>query len=211
VAGYAGAQAFLRNGVLGLDPGVGDEEPLLPEEELPLLGRHNVANALAAALAARLAGAPADALSRGLASFTPLPHRLEPVGEAHGLMWVNDSKATNVAATVGALRSLPGPLVLLLGGKDKGEDLDSLRQAIHPGVRGVVFYGEARNRLAEALGEAAPSRMVEGSFEEAVAAARELAKPGDTLLLSPACSSFDMFDDYEARGRRFAILARRGA
>jgi len=109
---------------------------------------------------------------------------------------------------VGALRSLPGPLVLLLGGKDKGEELAPLRQAIHPGVRGVVFYGEAGRRLAEALTGAAPSRVVEGSFDEAVATARELARPGDTLLLSPACSSFDMFENYEARGRRFADLAR---
>jgi UDP-N-acetylmuramoylalanine--D-glutamate ligase len=208
VAGDPGAQAFLRNGVLGLELELGEEEPLLAAGELPLLGLHNVANALAAALAARLAGAPADALSRGLASFRPLPHRLEPVGGAHGLKWVNDSKATNVAATVGALRSLPGPLVLLLGGKDKGEELAPLRQAIHPGVRGLVFYGEAGRRLAEALTGAAPSRVVEGSFDEAVATARELAKPGDTLLLSPACSSFDMFENYEARGRRFATLAR---
>jgi UDP-N-acetylmuramoylalanine--D-glutamate ligase len=211
LTGDPGTQAFVRDGVLGLDLGDGEAEPLLPVEGLPLLGLHNVANALAAALAARLAGAPADALSRGLASFRPLPHRLEPVGEAHGLRWVNDSKATNVAATVGALQSLSGPLVLLLGGKDKGEELAPLRLAIHPGVRGVVLYGEARRRLAEALGEAVPARVVEGPFDEAVAAARELAKPGDTLLLSPACSSFDMFENYEARGRRFAVLARGGA
>jgi UDP-N-acetylmuramoylalanine--D-glutamate ligase len=206
--GAPGAHAFLREGGLGLALEEGKEDSLLPEDDLPLLGLHNVANALAAALAARLAGASTASLSRGLRSFRALPHRLEPAGDAGGLRWVNDSKATNVAATVGALRSLPGPMVLLLGGRDKGEDLSPLRRAIHPGVRGVVFFGEARDRLAGALGDLAAGRVVDGTFEEAVAAARDMAEPGDVLLLSPACSSFDMFENYEARGRRFAALAR---
>lgn len=208
VAGTPGAHAFLRDGILALDLGAGDERPLLPAEQLPLLGLHNVSNALAASLAARLAGASLDALAHGLTTFRPLPHRLEPVGNAGGLRWVNDSKATNVAATVGALRSLPGPLVLLLGGRDKGEDLAPLRRAIHRGVRAVVCFGEAGERLSGALGDVVRGRVVGGSFEEAVAAARDLAEPGDVLLLSPACSSFDMFESYEARGRRFAALAR---
>jgi UDP-N-acetylmuramoylalanine--D-glutamate ligase len=208
VEGDPGAHAFLREGVLALDLGAGDERPLLPAEQLPLLGLHNVSNALAASLAARLAGASLDSLAHGLTTFRPLPHRLEPVGDAWGLRWVNDSKATNVAATVGALRSLSGPLVLLLGGKDKEEDLAPLRRAIHPGVRHVVFFGEAAGRLALALGDVAPGKVVGGAFEDAVMAARDVAEPGDVLLLSPACSSFDMFESYEARGRRFAALAR---
>jgi UDP-N-acetylmuramoylalanine--D-glutamate ligase len=121
---------------------------------------------------------------------------------------VNDSKATNVAATAGALGSLEGPLVLLLGGKDKGEDLQRLRAAIHGGVRSVVLYGEARGRLEQALEGAAELRVVDGSFEEAVDAARAASVVGDILLLSPACSSFDMFESYVARGIRFAALAR---
>ncbi len=222
VEGRSGAQAFLRGDRLVLRLPDGGEEPereLASTGDIPLMGRHNVANALAAALTARLAGAPAASLGTGLETFRPLPHRLEPVGEVEGLRWVNDSKATNVAATVSALRSLEGPLVLLLGGKDKGEDLEPLRRALHPGVRGVVVYGQARGRLARALGspgagESVPGstnvilRVVDGSFEEAVSAARAMAEPGDILLLSPACSSFDMFDNYEARGRRFAALAR---
>ncbi len=208
VAGAPGGHAFFRGDILGLALEKGEEDLLLSQGELPLLGLHNVANALAAALAARLAGGPAGSLARGLATFRPLPHRLEPVGDAGGLRWVNDSKATNVAAAVGALRSLPGPMVLLLGGKDKGEDLAPLRGALHPGVRALVFFGEARERLARALRDAAPARIVDGTFEEAVAAATDMAEPGDLLLLSPACSSFDMFEDYQARGRRFAALAR---
>jgi len=207
------ADAFLKGGVLTLRgdlPSRGDI-PLLPRDELPLLGRHNAANALAAALTARLTGIPAPDLASGLRSFHPLPHRLEPVGTARGFRWVNDSKATNVAATVGALESLEGPLVLLLGGKDKGEDLAPLRAAMHAGVRGVVLYGAARERMAAALTGAARCRVVDGTFEEAVAAARALARAGDLILLSPACSSFDMFENYEARGRRFAALAREEA
>ncbi len=207
--GARDAHAFLREGWLGLRlRSGGEEERLLPSHKLPLLGRHNVANALAASLAARLACAPAGSLGRGLESFRALPHRLEPVGRRGGVEWVNDSKATNVAATVGALASLPGPLVLLLGGKDKGEGLAPLRAALHRGVRGVVLYGQARARMAQALAGAAPLRVVDGSFEEAVAEGLDLAREGDLLLLSPASSSFDMFENYEARGRRFAELAR---
>ena len=121
---------------------------------------------------------------------------------------MNDSKATNVAATSGALGSLEGPLVLMLGGKDKGEDLEALRLALHQGVRAAVLYGEARGRLALALEDSVPLQVVDGSFEEAVSIARGLTDEGDILLLSPACSSFDMFEDYVARGIRFAALAR---
>ena len=206
-AGSDNADAYLQDGMLRLTE-EGPETPLLQQADFPLLGRHNVANALAATLAAHLAGVPAQELGSGLRGFQPLPHRLEPVGEANGLRWVNDSKATNVAATAGALESLSGPLVLLLGGKDKGEELASLRKAIHSGTRGVVLYGEARHRMAEALDGAAPLRVVDGSFEAAVGIGVAMALPGDTLLLSPACSSFDMFQSYEARGSRFAALAR---
>jgi len=211
VAGAEGAQAFLREGELHLSlPQEGEgkgNEGLLPVSELPLLGSHNVANALAASLTASLAGARPAHLSEGLGSFQPLPHRLEPVGWAGGLLWVNDSKATNVAATAGALESLEGPLVLLLGGKDKGEALEPLRQALHAGVRSAVLYGEARGRMVGALEGAVSLRVVDGPFDEAVAVAVDMADPGDTLLLSPACSSFDMFENYEARGSAFTALA----
>ena len=202
------SHAFLRAGELVLALREGEADPLLQDRELPTLGRHNTSNALAASLAARVAGASTASIARGLKGFRPLPHRLEPVGNAGGLRWVNDSKATNVAATVGALRSLEGPLVLLLGGRDKGEKLEALREALHQGVRAVVLFGEARDRMALALDGSVPLQVVEGSFEEAVATAREFTEEGDILLLSPACSSFDMFENYVARGSRFSALAR---
>jgi UDP-N-acetylmuramoylalanine--D-glutamate ligase len=206
--GDEGAQAVLEGGVLQLRGVQGGDSPVIREDDLRTLGRHNTANALAALLTAKLAGATQASLERGLAGFSPLPHRLEVVAEAEGVRWVNDSKATNVAATVGALESLEGPLVLMVGGKDKGEDFHPLRRALHQGVRAVVVYGAAGDRLASALEGRAPLYRMEGSFEDAVAAARALVEAGDILLLSPACSSFDMFESYVARGTRFSALAR---
>lgn len=202
-----GAQAYVdASGMLtlALDRG----EPLLPADRLPLLGAHNRTNALAAALTARLAGAdPAD-IASGLATVRPLPHRLEPVTERGDVLWVNDSKATNVAATVSALRSLDRPVLLLLGGKDKGEDLAPLREAVSQGVREVIVFGAAGPRIGRVLEGVVPVVHVDGGLSDVVATARTTAVPGDIVLLSPACSSFDMFESYEHRGRQFAQLAR---
>ena len=202
--------AHMDDGTLVLEVGEG-REPLLPRAELELLGDHNAANALAAALAARLAGARPEALARGLRLARPLPHRLEPVAEQDGVLWVNDSKATNVAAAVSAVRSLPGrTLVVLLGGKDKGEELAPLADALAGHARVAVVYGAAGDRIEAALVGRVPVRRVRGGFEEVVAAVRAEARRGDVVLLAPACSSFDMFADYEERGRRFTALARAG-
>jgi UDP-N-acetylmuramoylalanine--D-glutamate ligase len=211
-----GRSAFVRDGTLTLrlpeGPGEGDEEPLLSRDEFPLLGTHNVMNALAAALTARLAGAGADGIRRGLGTFRPLPHRLEPVAERDGVLWVNDSKATNVGAALGAMESLDRPLVVILGGRDKGEDFSRLVPVLRARARAVVLYGEAAPRMAEALlplGKAGgPPVDVRSGFDEAVVRASSLARRGDAVLLAPACSSFDLFENYEARGRRFAALAR---
>ncbi len=191
--------------------------------DLQLIGGHNLANALAALLAAVAAGADPRAAAAALPSFGPLPHRLEPVGVVDGVRWVNDSKATNVAATRSALAGMDGPVVLLLGGEDKGEDFGGLAASLPGTVRAVVAYGAAGARAAEemrmALGRAraakgaAPAGVrvarAGGGFEDAVARAHGLASPGDTLLLSPACASFDMFTNYEARGEAFRSLAER--
>jgi UDP-N-acetylmuramoylalanine--D-glutamate ligase len=158
-------------------------------------------------LSARLAGAAPEAVSRGLRTFHTLPHRLEPVGEKQSVTWVNDSKATNVAATRSALLSLDRTLVILLGGVDKGEDFRPLAEPMRGRVRAAVVYGAVRDRLAAEIGDATEVVTVDGSFEDAVGAALERALPGDVLLLSPATASFDMFDNYEARGRRFTELA----
>lgn len=185
--------------------------PLAPAAALRLPGRHNVANALAAALAAVAAGADPDAVGPALASFRPLPHRLEDVGEVGGVRWINDSKATNLAACACALRGLDGPLVVLLGGSDKGEDFRALAPDMAGKVRAVVAYGAAGPRAAADLRAAAEGRFpvseVAGGFDEVVERASALARPGDALLLSPACASFDMFRNYEARGDAFRALA----
>lgn len=210
------SDAFLDEGVLTLR--VDDEiEPLLPRSELPLLGAHNALNALAAALTARLAGAGPGGLAAGIGSARPLPHRLEPVREQGGVLWVNDSKATNVAATRSALGSLSRPVVLLLGGKDKGEDFSLLASAIRGRVRRVLAYGAAGARAAGELRQALAGEprvdveLVEGPLDRVVARAAEIAEAGDVVLLSPACSSFDMYESYEHRGRHFAALAREAA
>ncbi|MGB1841250.1 MAG: UDP-N-acetylmuramoyl-L-alanine--D-glutamate ligase [Longimicrobiales bacterium] len=220
----AGSSAFVADGelILRLD---GEIEPLLPLVDLPLLGAHNVENALTAALTARLAGAGPGGITAGLGSARALPHRLEPVAEQDDVLWINDSKATNVAATLSALTSLDRPVVLLLGGKDKGEDFGQLADAVRAHARAVIAYGAAGSRALDELGSAlgiavhtetdavdgsaqTPTlSLVEGSLDEVVARARFLAEPGHAVLLSPACSSFDMYESYEHRGRHFTRLA----
>jgi len=202
----AGVNAWIRGGALVLETD-GSVEELVGAQDFPLLGRHNHLNALAAALTARLAGASVDGITRGLGSAEPLPHRLQPVAEGRDVLWVNDSKATNVAATRSALESLTRPVVLLLGGKDKGEDFGLLRPVLG-GVRTAVVYGAAGPRIAAELGGAADLTLLRTDFREIVTCAASRARPGDIVLLSPACSSFDMFENYEERGRRFAALAR---
>ncbi len=208
VGGSEGLAAFVRDGALMLR--VGEvEERLITRDELPLLGGHNLANALAAALVARVVGVGLDDLRRGLRTARALPHRMEPVAERGGVVWVNDSKATNAAATVSALLSLDRPTVVLLGGKDKNEDLAPLAAAVRPPVRAAVCYGAAGGRIGDALERSTAVPLVRvGTFVDAVERGAELAQPGDLLLLSPACSSFDEFENYEARGRRFTELAR---
>ena len=206
---------YLRDGVLTLDVGSGPVALLAPGE-MQLLGRHNVANALTASVTAALAGASVEAIRTGLRSFRALPHRLEPVGQRDGVLWVNDSKATNVAAARSAVLSLlPAPMqtgeglvVLLLGGMDKRESLDELAGVLPGRVRAVVCYGEVGRRFADALDGLVPVVRSTGSFDEAVAAGAAAALPGDLLVLAPATSSYDQFRNYGERGDRFRALAR---
>ena len=180
-------------------------DPLLARDELTLLGDHNVANALAAALAVRQAGVAPDALAQGLRSFRALPHRLEPVREVHGVLWINDSKATNIASTVVAVEAMDRPFVLLLGGRHKGEPYTRLGPLLHGKCRLVIAYGESGPLVAQDLAGAIP--LERGTtFEDVIARARRAAQPGDAVLLSPACSSYDMFKNYEERGATFRKL-----
>jgi UDP-N-acetylmuramoylalanine--D-glutamate ligase len=180
-------------------------ESLLPRDELRLLGDHNVANALAAALAVHEAGVPASLIGAGLRSFRALPHRLEPVGEVDRVLWINDSKATNIAATTVAVIAMQRPFVLLLGGRHKGEPYTSLAPLLAERCRLVIAYGEAGPLVEQDLKGKVP--LERGTtFEDVVARARRAAKPGDAVLLSPACSSYDMFKNYEERGATFRRL-----
>jgi UDP-N-acetylmuramoylalanine--D-glutamate ligase len=204
------AGARVEDGTMWLDVD-GTAERLVDVTDFPLLGGHNVRNALAAAVAARLAGASARAIGEGLHTVRPLPHRLQPVAEGGGVVWVNDSKATNVAATRSALESVDRPVVLLLGGKDKGEPFAPLVAVLPGRVRRVLAYGVAGPRIARELGDDAEVELLTGDFASVVARAAEVAQDGDMVLLSPACSSFDMFDSYEHRGRTFQALAEEAA
>ncbi len=180
-------------------------ERLLERAQLPLLGDHNVSNALAAALAASAAWAEVGEAARGLESFRPLPHRLEPLREVAGVLWINDSKATNVSSTTVALAAMSRPFVLIAGGRPKGEAYAPLVPLLEGSCRAVVAYGEGREVIAGELGHVVSVHVAPG-FGEAVESARRLAQEGEVVLLSPACASFDQFTDYEERGRTFREL-----
>lgn len=175
---------------------------LMARAELPLLGDHNVANALAAALASRAAGAGLAAIAEGLRRFHAIAHRVEPIREVNGVLWINDSKSTNVTSTEVAIRALERPFVLLLGGRHKGEPYTRLAPLLGERCRLVVAYGEAGDKVEADLKDAV-SVVRGGTFDDVLGRARDAARPGDAVLLSPACSSYDMFDNYEQRGETF--------
>ena len=187
--------------------------PLIHRDDLPLLGDHNVANALAASLAVILADRQhrtdhaLHQIAIALKSFNALEHRIETVGVFRDVTWINDSKSTNVASTLVAMRGMTKPTVLLLGGKHKGEPYTDLGPELKRTGRAVIAYGEAAPIIENDLNGVVPMKRIGSSFEEVIATARELAQPGDVVLLSPACSSYDMFDNYEQRGAVFKELA----
>ena len=180
-------------------------EPLLPVPSLSLPGSHNQANALAALALIASLGIEPKSVCDALSSFEGLPHRCQRVRELAGVRYVNDSKATNPAATAAALVGLGESLILIAGGQSKGADLAPLAAAAAGRVKQALLFGEDRDRLAAALDRVCPLEAV-GDLDEAVAAAGRLAESGDTVLLSPACASYDMFDSYIARGKRFVEL-----
>ncbi len=183
---------------------------LFSREDLPLLGRHNEENAAMAMALAVLLGEDPEVLRPRMATYSPLPHRCAFVARWEGVTFVDDSKGTNVAASVTALRSLEGPKVVILGGRGKGESYDSLARAVKECARWALVMGEERPRLLEALrrGEVEGVKEVSG-MEEAVQEAFSRALPGDTVLLSPACTSWDAYDNYGARGDHFVALVKK--
>jgi len=198
--------AFVRDGWLVLRLHA-TEERLMPTAQLALPGRHNLYNSLAAAVAARVMEVRSDVVRESLASFEGVPHRLEFVRDLDGVRYVNDSKATNVNAVWYALESYDDrPVVLIAGGRDKGNDYASLRPLVRAHARALIAIGESADKVAADLGPSAPVVEKAASMEEAVRLARQHAQPGDVVLLSPACASFDMFDNYEHRGDTFKRL-----
>ncbi|MFU8803230.1 MAG: UDP-N-acetylmuramoyl-L-alanine--D-glutamate ligase [Bradymonadaceae bacterium] len=180
-------------------------------DDLPLKGRHNRSNMLCAAALARTRGVSWDDIVLALQGFVPLPHRLEPCGEVEGVRFYDDSKATNSHAALAGLRSLSGPIVPIVGGVDKGLDLEELVVYLRDDARAVVLMGEIASRLHEELLEAGmeQERIVEVmTMDEAVEEAFRRSDRGGTVTLSPACSSFDMFESYAHRGRAFQTAVR---
>jgi UDP-N-acetylmuramoylalanine--D-glutamate ligase len=178
---------------------------LLERSDIGLRGGHNVENVLAAASAVWLLGTPAAAISAGVRSFPGVEHRLEFVAEIGGVQFFNDSKATNVDATLKALDSFPGGLFVILGGKDKGSDYTPLIDPLRQRARLVMLIGAAADKIEAQIGGSVATVRA-GTLDRALALAGERAKPGDTVLLAPACASFDQFDNYEHRGRVFKQL-----
>ena len=194
------------DGILWRVDDQGRAEQLLHRRELRILGDHNVENALAAVTLACHGGAGVEAMRDGLRTYPGLAHRLVLCGEKAEVKAYNDSKGTNVDATMTAIKALPGPLVLLLGGQDKGTSYEPLRRFLEGKLRRLIFLGEAIPKLEEELGDL-PHTTIQ-PFDEAALEALRIAEPGDQVLLSPACASFDQFNNFEERGDRFEALVR---
>jgi UDP-N-acetylmuramoylalanine--D-glutamate ligase len=191
----------LRHGEVWTDNGL-----LMPAREIPIRGMHNVENTMAAAAACRLAGASREQIAAAVRTFRAVEHRLEFVRNVSGVDFYNDSKATNVDATLKALNAFDGSLWVILGGKDKGSDYAVLRQPLAKKARAALLIGAAAAKIRDQIAGAVPlmdSKTLDVAVRDAYAAAR----PGDTVLLAPACASFDQFDNFEHRGRMFKSLA----
>jgi UDP-N-acetylmuramoylalanine--D-glutamate ligase len=196
-------EVSLRDGVI-----FAADEPLLRAEELQLLGSHNVENAMAAAAAALASGLPRDAVADGLRTFPGVRHRLERVRERDGVSYVNDSKATNVASALAGIRAFAGGVRLIAGGRPKQESFEPLAPVIAERCVACYLIGEAAERMEAELHSAADAVEISdaGTLERAVELAAAAARPGEVVLLSPACASFDAFKDFEERGDRFREL-----
>ena len=194
----------------GAVPGAGRRVEFAADDPLPaeplIPGAHNRENAAAAAAAARAAGVPDAAIAAALCSFPGVVHRLEPVGELAGVRYVNDSKATNTAAARRALAAFAAPLLVIPGGSLKGESFDELAADVRGRARAVYLIGEASGQLAGALDRAGVPYEHAGTLAVAVARAHAAARAGDVVLLSPACASYDQFDNFEQRGEEFRRL-----
>ena len=199
VSGYGDAWVDGRK----LQIGVGKAAFTLNIEKMQIKGLHNCYNAMAAALAATAAGVSPAKIRRSIYSFSPVEHRLEPVKEADGVLWINDSKATNVDSVWYALESMKRPVVWIAGGTDKGNDYAPLMPFVREKVHTLVCMGLDNEKLLRDFTGVVPRVVSTASLDDAMQAARSAARSGDVVLLSPACASFDLFKSYEDRGRQF--------
>jgi UDP-N-acetylmuramoylalanine--D-glutamate ligase len=203
--------AFVREGTIFFrESEQAKGEPVLKVSEIPLKGTHNVENVLAAVCASRLAGVDAAAIRQAVTDFRAVEHRLEFVATINGVDYYNDSKATNVDASMKAIAAFPGGIHLILGGKDKNSDYRQMRSMLTERVKAVYTIGAAAEKIHTHIEGAVPI-VSAGTLQEAVSRAGAAARPGEIVLLAPACSSFDQFENYEHRGRVFkeTVLARR--
>ncbi len=175
----------------------------MPRAELSLNGLHNLYNSMAAGLSACLLDIKKEDIRRALSDFEGVEHRLEPAGTVDGVRYINDSKASNVNSCWYALESMPKGTVLILGGKDKGNDYSEIEPLVREKVKAIVCMGKDNSKLISYFGGIVDQIRDTHSLDEAMAACREIARPGDTVLLSPCCASFDLFSSYEDRGRQF--------
>jgi UDP-N-acetylmuramoylalanine--D-glutamate ligase len=195
--------AFVYGDAIVFVPSEGAKaEPIMPVAEISLKGAHNVENVLAAVCAARLAGVPAEKIRSAVASFKAVEHRLEFVRTVEGVDYFNDSKATNVDAAVKAVAAFPGGIHLILGGKDKDSDYTTLSPLLRERVKAVYTIGSAAEKIERQL-QGVVKMVGAGTIDVAIHEAAKAAIPGDVVLLAPACSSFDQFENYEHRGRTF--------
>ena len=196
--------AFVRNNEIVFRQN-GEEMAVLKLQEIPLVGAHNVENVLAAVTTTRIAGANPAAIAKGVRSFAGVEHRLEFVAEVGGVRYFNDSKATNVDATLKALDAFPGRILIILGGKDKGSDYTVLRKPLREKAILALLIGAAADKIEKQI-EGSVAIEGAGTIERAVGIASHAARPGDVVLLAPACASFDQFQNFEHRGRVFKDL-----
>lgn len=204
VTSIPGLGGWLEGRRLLVDIGAG-REVVASIDELQLRGRHNYMNILMAAMAARLGGIAIDVVHEAVCAFAGVEHRLEVVRRIGQVTWINDSKATNVDSLITALQSFTQPVVLIAGGRDKGSPYDPVLDLVREKVRAAVLIGEAADRIAQAFDDVTDTVRA-ASMPDAVARAQALAQPGDVVLLSPACASFDMFENFEHRGIVFKKL-----
>ena len=200
-----GTVGYIDNGKYQLDYPTHFE---MTQEDMSLSGKHNIYNSLAAGLACNIAGIDQETIHKGLSDFPGVEHRLEKVGKFGGVFYVNDSKATNVDACWYALESMKTPTVLIVGGKDKGNDYNQIKDLMKQKCVGIVYLGADNKKLHDNFDELGIPVRDTHSMKDCVKACQELAKPGDTVLLSPCCASFDLFKNMEDRGEQFKALVR---